>query len=129
MGRVSDIAGFVKARVAEDVQLAKAAGHGCGYVLHEHNAGWVEVAFPPEHNARPGYELRLIRQMGPERVLRECALKEAIMGEHCEVAGTGGGGSVCSTCGTGWPCVTVRSVAAVYDDGDARFDPAWVLPA
>lgn len=69
---------FLEARIAEDEAVARSAGHGCGY-LHEHNGGWVEVELPGKHNARPGYELRYIRNFNPARVLAECAAKRRIV--------------------------------------------------
>lgn len=73
-----DLIEFLTARINEDEQMATAAGHGCGY-LHEHNGGWVEVALPESHNARPTYEMRFIRTISPERVLADCASKRRIV--------------------------------------------------
>jgi hypothetical protein len=73
---------FLLARIAEDEQRAASAGHGCGYLLHEHNAGWVEVDLPAEHNVRPSYELRFIREHSPDRVLAECEAKRRIVADR-----------------------------------------------
>lgn len=69
---------FLLARIAEDENWARMAGHGCGY-LHDHNGGWVEVEFPGEHNARPSYELGFIRRNSPNRLLAECEAKRRII--------------------------------------------------
>jgi hypothetical protein len=74
---------FLTARLAEDENTARAAGHGCGYI-HEHNAGWVEVSLPGEHNARPSYELRFIKRYDPARVLREIEAKRRIIELHVD---------------------------------------------
>jgi len=69
---------FLLARIGEDDNMARQAGHGCGYV-HEHNAGWVEIELPDEHNCRPSYEARFIRNMSPQRVLAECDAKRQLI--------------------------------------------------
>lgn len=79
MDTTSGIIEFLTARLDEDDAMARCAGHGCGR-LHEHNAGWVEVDLPDEHNARPSYEMRFIRTHSPERVLREVEAKRRVVG-------------------------------------------------
>jgi len=73
---------FLLARITEDELCARAAGHGCGY-LHEHNADWVEVELPAEHNVRPSYEMRQIKRWSPDRVLAECDAKRRMV-DHAE---------------------------------------------
>lgn len=70
---------FMLARLREEKALATAAGHGCGYVFHKHNAGWVEVEFPTEHNARPVYDLRFVQHFSPQWVLEQVLAREAFV--------------------------------------------------
>lgn len=124
-----NITEFLLARIDDDENMARCAGHGCGY-LHEHNAGWVEIDLPAEHNARPSYEMWFIKTMNPDRVLAECESKRQIIEEH------GDGRSptaiysepYCRTCSDDTvvtlPCRTLKALAQPYAD-HADFDPKW----
>jgi len=70
---------FLLARLAEDEQMARAAGHGYGHlpVGRPLNAGWTQLDLTD--NVRPAYDQRFLRQHGPARVLREVEVKRAIV--------------------------------------------------
>lgn len=67
---------FLLARIADDENRARCAGHGDGRVI-THNADWGVVVLPD--NARPIYDVRFIRDFSPFRVLAECKAKRAIV--------------------------------------------------
>jgi hypothetical protein len=114
---------FLTAMLDDDEQTARAAGHGCGY-LHEHNADWVEVALPSEHNARPSYELRFIKRNSPARVLAEVDAKRRIVEEH------GANQYRVDPCDAHdanfatIPCDTLRLLALPYADHE-DYDEEW----
>ena len=84
---------FIHSSIDNDRQIAAAAGHGqsdLDYIRKqmngEHSGGWVDVSLP-ESNVRPVYDFRHIANHSPERVIRECDYKDALVDLEAERSG------------------------------------------
>lgn len=119
---------FLLARIDDDENTARCAGHGNGLVFHDWNAEWVQVELPD--NARPTYDVRHIRTFSPDRVRSECEAKRRIIDEHtCHCPDPN-----CRDCGacsgdhhadpTPAPCATLRFLALPYAD-HPDYDEGW----
>jgi hypothetical protein len=81
-----------------------------------------------------GGALQMIADFNPARVLAECAAKRAIIGGHEGRRDLYGGRDayLCEMCteagpnAQGWPCATLKALAAVYSD-HPDYDKDWAL--
>ncbi len=73
-------------------------------------------------------EARWLASHGPARVLREVKAKRGVLLIHSRGGTTGDGLTLCTQCEwEGWPCDTVRSIAAVYAD-HPDYKSEWLMP-
>ena len=121
---MSDLVAFFSARLDEDEAAAKAADGPPGsaeqltVLVGSPDDVWAKVA--NEH----------IRLHDPKRALREVDAKRKILALH----GASIGGTWCVTCDPGsevsgdagawYPCLTLRTLAAVWS-GHPDYDPDW----
>lgn len=147
---------FLEARIAEDEAAARGAAEGLAgsgldwvvagqrQVRYVNGAGDMYVAVTVAHPAGPYERIRVMRddsttaahiaRHDPARVLAECAAKRAIMGGHEGRRDLYGGRDayLCEMCtetgpnAQGWPCETLRALAAVYSD-HPDYDKDWAL--
>lgn len=138
---MTDIVGFIAARLDEDEKLARATAGDLTYRVEDglrwiYDAGRSAAAIIMDgrgeevlHQEGLGYPLETqaehIARHDPARVLRDVAAKLRIVGRHGAYEGR------CVVCCTGddegwhvWPCGTIRDLASVWAD-HPDFDPAW----
>jgi hypothetical protein len=133
---VDELTAFVTARLDEDEAAAKAAEHNDGpYTLEWRVGGPRRLTFDNHRSenymsvfagdwdriliardvVRDGPLATHIARHDPARVLRDVAAKRAILAKHGPDLPLEG---ACLTCyrGEGWPCDTLRLLAAIWDD-------------
>ena len=130
-----DLIAFLNARLDEDEAAAKKSHYEGQRWLTEEEGVYRWPTDELVHSADRKADARHIARFDPARVLREVAAKRAIVAAHQPMEALYGGwridktwqerGLVCTTCGfddsesgVAWPCLTIRSLAAVYSDHD-----------
>ena len=113
--QTTSLTDFLLARIAEDEAVARASDP----------AVWVSgLAWRVARVERSGATAAHIARHDPARVLAESESKRAIVEVHYEVPASDIKWSNCGVCMSGWPCVTLRHLAAVYAD-HPDYDPTW----
>jgi len=127
---VSDIVGFLRARLDEDEQMARAAEskewEGTCAVLDERGA---YVAVGPYAGDMDKGSVAHIARWDPARVLAEVEAKRRIVELHPRVESRlmpGKFSDYCDGCHAPWPCPTLQALVQPYAD-HLDYEPAWVL--
>lgn len=147
------ILSFLHARLDTDYDMARAATRGLwrhNQDKHWHRPGTCDFAEAVFAGA-PGQKAVLVAGTGPSddpqsmndarhiahhhplRVLREVAAKRRLVRLHDRITADGRpDGVFCQKCSgpdryVPWPCLTLRTLAAVYAD-HPDYDPAWTSP-
>ncbi|MET9728696.1 DUF6221 family protein [Streptomyces zaomyceticus] len=142
---MDDLIAFLRARLDEDDQTARAAGAELGPDwLYDAERGWVRAAREGDGIATGHQEFldsehgHHIARHDPARVLAEVDAKRQMVALHGPVILRAGGGAahfdttrVCRSCEppkqfpeTAWPCPTLRLVALPYAD-HPDYQDAW----
>lgn len=128
------IAEFLEARIAEDEAAAVAASVSMHGTLHDSQSDWACYVMGAERDSTQ-WQDEHIMTWWPQRVLAECMAKRAIIGRHeakRDFVYEAGEFALCSMCtetgpnAQGWPCGTIRALAAVYSD-HPDYNKDWAL--